>query len=688
MSGQTWGFFADGPGWSIKLAGDGNAYYCDTAPVEVERFSDRLVLRYDSFATTDMKQCRANVRAEWFWDNDLLCCRVLVESLPVDSILDAIVFPDVVLESQAQTLLTLPEDLGGQIANLAEILCDDAEAPDEYVFKKLHMQVVGWEDGNRGFRIESHDTDGWIRQMRFNAEPARRIRFSLEHFVPRFSKTENFALPYSTGLGVFDGGWHGCAKEYSKWALQQPWASRGRQQRQDSYIDQIACWCWNRGRAKDVCPPVNELSKRIGLPVALDWYWWHRHPYDMGYPDYFPPREGVETFMGAVEDLQSHGNFVQVYINGMSWDMERDSWNETGRDFSIITETGEPFHAIYNTWTNHRLGHLCGASEGWGKTVQSIAGNVQSMGVDGLYLDQIATLGSTTRCFSTDHGHAPGGGGYAATGFRSILQNVKTRYPNLALSSESCAEVFWDLLDANITLFSSFERIFTRFNPFYEKMRPVPFSAAVYHGRGVMFGSYAIVDSIPPYDELWPVEGKPPADRERDWPAIAPDQFAFELARSVSFGLQPMVNNLKMEHLTHPAYAGDIDFLVELSKAYYANRDWLLWGRLLESGDVACAEHGVAFVRRGIFTDPDDVDVVHRTFPAVLCSTWQDEQGRIKTFLINYTQQDQPVSCRVARGVRPTGKSRYLTNLDSQTLEGTIPSRGMDVIEQELVQPL
>lgn len=684
MSEQTWEFFADRPGWSIKLAGDELAYYCDAEPVAVESLDDRLILRYDSFVTADQKRCRAEVRVEWLWEDDLLCCRVQVNSLPADSTLDAIIFPDVVLGSQAQTVLTLPEDLGGQIANLAEILCDDPEAPNEYLFKKLHMQVVGWEDGNRGLRFESHDADGWIRQFRFNAEPSRRIRFSLEHFTPRFSKIENFALPYSTGLGVFKGGWYGCAQAYSQWALQQPWAARGRAQRQDSYIDQIACWCWNRGRADVVCPPVNELAERIGHPVALDWYWWHKHPYDMGYPDYFPPREGIETFTDAVAKLQGAGNFAQVYTNGMSWDMELDSWGTQGRDFNIVTEDGEPFNFAYNTWTNHRLGHLCGASEGWDDTVQSIAETVQSMGLDGLYLDQIATLGSTTRCFSTQHGHLPGGGDYAVKGFRSILQNIKTKFPDLVLSSESSAEFFWDLLDANITLFSSFERVFTTFNPFYEKMRPIPFAAAVYHGRGVMFGNYAIVDSIPPYDELWPVEGKPSAEKERDWPSIAPDQFAFELARSVSFGLQPMVNNLKMEHLTNAAYAEDIDFLVELSKVYFASRDWLLWGRLLEEVEVICSEQEVAFVRRGVFTDPDDVDVLNRTFPSVLCSTWQDEHGRIKTFLINYTHQDQTVRCRVQED-SPRGQSRYLTNLDSQTLEGTIPPRSIDIIEQELV---
>lgn len=681
VSGCMWRFLENGPGWSIKLAGIDRPYYCNSRPVKMEQFNDHMILHYNSFVNDDMKLLKADISIEWFWEDGLLCCGIRFGRLPKDIVPDAFIWPDVTLETSEQTVLTLPEDTGGQIENLPAHLCDNPNIPNEYIFKKLCMQVVGWEDGDKGLRIETHDSEGWFRQLRITGEDSHNIHFRLEHFLPRSVDLQGFSFPYSGGLGTFTDGWYGCAAEYRKWALQQKWAQRGQDKRKNSYIGKLACWCWNRGRGDDVCPPVNELSRRIGAPVALDWYWWHKHPYDMGYPEYFPPREGEDKFSKHLDTIHQQGNYVQVYTNGMSWDMELDSWKTEGHKHNIILEDQEPFGVIYNTWTNHRLGHICGSSDGWEDIELQIATEVKKAGLDGLYLDQIATLGNSTRCFSDNHGHLPGGGCYATKGFRKILKNIRKQFPSLQLSSESTLEYFMDLLDANITLFSSFERIFLAHNPFYSIMRPIPFASAVYHGKMVMFGNYAIVDSIPPYDELWPPEGKPASDKEQNWISVVPDQFAFELARTVSFGLQPMVAKLTMEHLTKAIYQEDIDFLVRLSKFYHENRDWLLWGTLMAPCDCTCSDIDIKFACRGVFTAPEDVKLLSRTYPAVLISTWKDEQEQIKIIIINYTREPQPVSLTISEEYVYSNNNTHLINSDASCFKGTIPARSIEYID-------
>ena len=48
------------------------------------------------------------------------------------------------------------------------------------------------------------------------------------------------------------------------------------------------------------------------------------------YPDFWPPREGEEKFKADVAELRKHGIFTQVYVNGMTWDMDGASWKEGG----------------------------------------------------------------------------------------------------------------------------------------------------------------------------------------------------------------------------------------------------------------------------------------------------------------------------------------------------------------------
>ena len=43
----------------------------------------------------------------------------------------------------------------------------------------------------------------------------------------------------------------------------------------------------------------------------------------------------------------------------------------------------------------------------------------------------------------------------------------------------------------------------------------VPLFPAVYHGRAVVFGNYAHIDGITPYDELWPQEASQCARGEK-----------------------------------------------------------------------------------------------------------------------------------------------------------------------------
>jgi hypothetical protein len=584
-------------------------------------------------------------RVTWWLEDGLLHARLALAGLPAEPALHAAVIPDVAFsyEQPDATRLVVPRETGMIVEQAATALFLEKGAPGEIRVAypgHAHMQCFGWLEGDRGLYTDARDPEGWIKEWRFFHAWPGRVGLQLRHLAPRrLEPAGAFALPYPVTLGATAGGWHGVAKTYRRWALRQPWAARGPDERRNSYFGNISTWLWNRGRIDHVAPPARELARRIGAPVGLDWYWWHRHPYDTQYPDYFPPREGEARFKAAVKELQADGVAVQVYMNGMCFDKDGALWAKDGPACALELEGGGHHAPAYNTFMEHRLADTCGGSAVWRGILLDLVARARDLGLDGLYLDMIAAVGGAHPCYNPAHGHAPGGGCYGVQGFRRLLEEARRLAPGLALSSECTLECYLDLLDGNITPGLAPERLKWLAEQHGGRSRPVPLFNAVYHGRAVCFGSYTLLDGVPPFDELWPARFRTPPEAEKDWAALCPDQFAFELARTVSFGNQPLAGNLTAEHLADPRLAGEIGFLVDVARFYHAHREWLLWGTLLPPGALECPAREIRFLQRFIFTKPGEETYLTRSHPAVLHAEWQAPDGRLGAVLFNYTRE-------------------------------------------------
>ena len=128
-------------------------------------------------------------------------------------------------------------------------------------------------------------------------------------------------------MKLYEGGWYQAAQIYRPWALKQSWVTN---RPKDNPLKDIDLWFWNRGLIKDVLPPVEQVKKDCPeAKLALDWYWWHTNPYDTDYPFFWPPREGEEAFRAAVKRMTDQGVYTQVYVNGVCWDCDADTWRET-----------------------------------------------------------------------------------------------------------------------------------------------------------------------------------------------------------------------------------------------------------------------------------------------------------------------------------------------------------------------
>jgi hypothetical protein len=650
-----WRFEQPSPAWGLVLMRDGRKQSArppvgSAKVVRGER--SRLELRFETVVTEEGPSIPADITESWTVADGLLQGRLCVNRLPEGFALEAVILPDVVVGyGESPTSLIVPRETGLEIANAAEALFEGPQAPGEWEGSG-EMQFYAWIEGRRGLYSDCRDEQGWFKSWRFASHGARRFRLSVRHLAPGDPEGGGrFELPYVVSLGAFEGGWYQAAGIYRRWALATRWSKRHREQR-DNSLSRIACWVWNRGSILNVAPPAIEFSRRLGLPVALDWYWWHKHPYDVGYPEYFPPREGQERFEAAIRDLHEAKVFVHLYANGVICDMDLPAWAELAARGAALNERGQVRSFVFNPFIQHRMALMCGAAGEWHEVVLDLLRKAEALGVDGLYLDMISTSAGAAPCYSSSHGHARGGGCYSVDGFRRLLERARQVAPGLALTSESNLEYYLDLLDGQINCGVSLERFKGLIPPaIHPYAQPIPLFSAVYHGRCVCFGSYAAFHNAQAYDDLWPARFNPDPEGKIDWAERCPDQFALELARTVIFGCQPLVANLRLEHLHQRRYAEELDFLLRTCRLYHEHRDCLLWGDLLAPGRLECPCDRQTFLQRSIYTKPGRETYLTRLLPRVLHSEWQAPDGRCEAVLVNYSGQPADIRYSPPQGL-------------------------------------
>ncbi len=155
-----------------------------------------------------------------------------------------------------------------------------------------------------------------------------------EQFLPDNRKLDTYTLPYQAILGSFEGDWFTAAEQYRSWATNQVWARESRlaSGRTPEWVLDTGMWVWNRGRSAGVLDPAIALREKLGLPVRAMWHWWHGCAYDTGFPEYLPPREGVESFTNALARAHQQDVRAIVYMNQRLWGMTTESWKREGAE--------------------------------------------------------------------------------------------------------------------------------------------------------------------------------------------------------------------------------------------------------------------------------------------------------------------------------------------------------------------
>ncbi len=508
--------------------------------------------------------------------------------------------------------------------------------------------------------------------------PLPDLNVEIVHLPERPSApAKDYVLPYSAVVGTFRGDWFGAARIYRAWATNQVWALESRWKRGGvpSWIRDTGLWVWNRGRSPDVVGPAIEMQRELGLPVSLFWHWWHGCAYDVGFPEYLPPREGEASFAGALRRAHARDVRALVYMNQRLWGMTTASWtNENAAAYAVKAADGQVKPEVYNTFTKLPCASMCLGTAFWRAKYSGLAAEAfHRLGVDGIYMDQAC---SSLACFDPEHGHPPGGGAYWMAGFKALTATIRQECASrggVALAGEGCAENWLPYLDLMLALDVSRERYCAP-----DGWDPIPLFQSVYHGYGAFFGSYSSLTS-PPYDEFWPAEHAPkkPLDLlDRQFAR----QFFLEQARSFVWGQQATLANYRPSQRHDRAL--EIQYVIRLAKLRQKALQYLQDGAMLPPPMIEAPSEEAPISRLSIYAGQQDtVNVFKKTVPLVLGSGWRAPDGNVA--LIMASVADRPVTAtvrvdRIEWGLPALGKFVSAGN-DATGVTASIDGRNLKI---------
>jgi hypothetical protein len=561
------------------------------------------------------------------------------------------------IELQSDERLAVPEWMG-RLTRRARSLLSPVEGPPkrwEWEYPGLlSMQFLAWYgDSGSGLLLATNDPSALRKQFAVFGDGQGGIGLEVVHQPPVEDKVQGeYAPPYTTLISPFSGQWYAAAQEYGRWARNQSWVreSRLKQGKTTSWAKNTGVWVWNRGRSEGVLGPAQRFQEEARLPISVFWHWWHGCPYDAGFPEYLPPREGEDSFRKALVTTRGKGIHSLVYMNQRLWGMTTRSWSAEGAErYAVKGPDGKVTPEVYNVFMKVPCASMCMGTPFWREKYAGLAAGAVGLGVDGIYMDQAC---SSLSCYDPTHGHPLGGGSYWMDGFRNLEAIIRERCDGdhpVTLAGEGCGEAWLPHLDLMLSLQVSMERYAAP-----GEWEPIPFFQAVYHDCVLLYGNYSSL-TRPPYDDLWPPEfapEEPLALLDRRFAA----QFRMEQSRAFVWGQQPTLANFTQRLLDERRE--EINFFLQLARLRHENRAFLQEGMMLAPLPYTPPQAEIPLSRLSIYAgQQDSVKEYVAAVPLVFSSVWLAPDKRVGVALANISEHSQPVRFRLPQSEYPISLS-------------------------------
>ena len=601
-----------------------------------------LQLVWQKFADLDVEDIKVKATISMDGNNPISKWAISVTGLNGKK-LSKLVFPNVEgIEDLGSERLAVPVWMGQLLENPRMHLAKEDDKAFEWDYPgPLSMQFLTlYNTKGNGFYAASNDSLSYYKQLSVSVDSLQNMTYKLTNYPEIDATADSYEPRYEAIIGTFMGDWITAAEMYREWGSGQQWSKKSRLKNGliPSWIEDTALWVWNREESDMVLKPALELKEQLGLPVSVLWHWWHQGQYDVSFPEYFPPREGNDSFIAAVDSAKQQDVNAIVYMNQLQWGSSTRSFDtEDASIFTVKDRDGDMISHAYNIFTGKSLTNMCIATDFWKDKYTSLAEkSIEIYGVSGIYMDQACL---SRMCYDEDHNHPVGGGNYWPENSAMLTQQIRSAVPpdqQVALAGEGGLETYLPYLDLFLTLQVSKERYAG-----IGSWHTIPLFQAVYHEYGITFGSYSSLLS-PPYDDNWPKENAPEKEL-----SLLPEnfnrQFLMEQARSFVWGMQPTIANYQSSLAIERKE--EIQYLKKLTAVRQKALKYLLYGKFVRTPSFQIPEEEMDISRLSIYAGQGDERVTTSAgrFPVIYAGSWKSEDGHLGIALASISEDSFPV---------------------------------------------
>lgn len=626
---QLWTLSLTEAGQTVELQAD------DFADFSVQKLSnDSMKLVWQSYKRQAGQSLAVEVSIKMQSTTGLSYWNIRVKGLE-KKLLNRVIFPAIDgLKPIENGTFAIPHWMGEIMNAPKQHLLASAEKKSQFSWTYpglLAMQFMTLYD-TQGLYMACNDQHMQQKEFSLYHEINRGLTLQIAH-TPSLMDRQEYTLPYQVIIGAYQGDWMTASRIYKSWAVEQNWVKQSRLKNGliPDWIRNTGLWVWNRGKSDQVLAPAMELKDHSDFPISVLWHWWHHGSYDDSFPEYLPPREGVNSFIDHISEAKTKGIHALAYMNALQWGDSTASWlTENAYRYAIKDRQGKPLTHVYNIFTNKPLTNMCVGTKFWRNKYKITAGTLlKDYGISGIYMDQ-ACIQRT--CYDPSHGHPIGGGNFWAQFSKQLTEDVRSSTDSpIALSGEGSCEAWIPSLDLFLSLQVSRERYSG-----VDGWDPIPLFQAVYHEYVLSYGSYSSL-LMPPYDELWPERYRPStSDTLGD---IYRQQFMLEQARSFVWGMQPMLANYH-ETLMR-SRKPEMDFILRLAKLRYGQLKYLQDGEFYRPPVFVEKQNkmSIAISKLSIYAGQNEhVKTFHKSVNTVLVGAWRSSDGLLGIPIVNIAQ--------------------------------------------------
>jgi hypothetical protein len=324
-----------------------------------------------------------------------------------------------------------------------------------------------------GLCTATRDADGYPKALQFR-RTADGLQLAWRH-MPFEQMPGAFASAYDVVLTTFGPGdegvpvdWRDGADIYRRWALAQPWCAATSAERADlphwlkqgpamvrftrewlAHPERIEAWLNDYWR-----------PRFPGVPLIVAFWGWEKVDSWIS-PDYFPPFPSEQDLARCVEAVHAAGGRTFFWPSGYHWAEtygrkddgsfewdDRERFRRVGLPHAVLKRDGTPWGWAPPWLRGGTNRSLCRGDEWTRDWFDNIGVELARRGADMIQVDQVVggLPPAGGECFSTQHGHPPGGGPWDAEAFHEQLRSLRRRCaqvnPDIVLGIEEPQELF------------------------------------------------------------------------------------------------------------------------------------------------------------------------------------------------------------------------------------------------------